>query len=112
MLLKEACLTQMQLLERFRMKKKGIGFGLMLSGAIAAGIFFVGLAVIGLILAQVGADSTVTADGNATKIVNDGKVSMSNFSGLGKILVYIIFLVITVGLFALVGYGAYQKMSN
>lgn len=54
--------------------------------------------------------NTVSGDGNATAIVNNAKVANTTLSSLGTIFVYIIFLVAVIGLFALLGYGAYKAL--
>lgn len=87
--------------------KKG-AFNMLTAGAIGAGSFFLVLVVMGLIYANIGANATVAADGNATAVVNDAKTSNRTFSSLGTIFVYVIFLVAVIGLLSLIGVGIYR----
>jgi hypothetical protein len=108
-----------------KLNKKG-NINMLIGGAIAFVVLFVTLAVMQLTLSKIGDNPAINivygnesfdagntsaiigGDINATNTINDGQVALGDLSSLATILVFVLFLAVVVGFFALLGYGAYR----
>lgn len=108
----------MQLLQKIKDKltwsKRGMSGVWTTLSAFALGIvvftFIVGFGA--LFLAQLAANATVAADGNATAAVNNGQTGLTSLSSWTSILVIAGVFVVILGMIALIGLGGYAMYKN